>query len=423
VEPLEAIESAQVAGFAQRTVKRRDLGAAKSSTFGGLEMKVWRTKQSHARDAREIRADAREQNVHNGRVRFGRQRKRVEHLVWDTGSTKHFTREVHIRQPLAYNECRAVENVASSGNFIAHPPGEFDHLVFAISRHDDGGRGKGQGGSSRKARGNSFCTHLFDSWQPLMYALVKAARKRRFSHHDIDTLQPREASEEIPVNGIQTVSIRGAIAHGNDDVPPRLIGFCAEQTFADGMLVDTSSLLAASFEFAECRSQETGLPNEPFGPSILFGAVQPSERQTLEVVHRLLMPLQRIEELEHGADESRPDPKRRFRARFDCHAAGNGQERLPFLDRERTRVLRRPLEQPIVQLGSRHHVRKNCCRRFAQPIFNRPQQVVRRCTGRHDDKAVAAGERRTFRRKRRQGASKRPEVRRPHEASRAGRDH
>jgi hypothetical protein len=135
------------------------------------------------------------------------------------------------------------------------------------------------------------------------------------------------------------------------------------------------------------------------------------------------MALERIEELEHGADESRPDTKRRFRARFDCNATGDRKERLPFLNRERGRVLRHPLKQSIVQLGSRHHVWENYRGRLAQAVFNRPQQVVRCRSRGHEDQAVAGIERRTFRRKRRQGASKRPEVRRPHESGRAGCDH
>jgi hypothetical protein len=86
-------------------------------------------------------------------------------------------------------------------------------------------------------------------------------------------------------------------------------------------------------------------------------------------------------------------------------------------------MLGRPLEQPIVQLGSRHQVRKNDCGRFAQAVFNRPLKVMRCRAGRHDDQPVAGVERRPFGRKRRQGASKRPEIRRPHESGRAGCDH
>jgi hypothetical protein len=99
-----------------------------------------------------------------------------------------------------------------------------------------------------------------------MDALVKAACERHVGHHDIDALQTGKAGKKVPVNGIQPISIRGAVAHGDDDVPPRMIGFCREQAFSDGMLVDTSRPLASSFELAECRSKETGLTNEAFGP-------------------------------------------------------------------------------------------------------------------------------------------------------------
>jgi hypothetical protein len=218
--------------------------------------------------------------------------------------------------------------------------------------------------------------------------------------------------------------IRGAIAHGDDHVPPCLLGVCVEQTSADDVFVDPASLMASSFEFPECRSEETGLTNEPFRSSIVFGArLQSSERQTFEVVHRLLMPLQRIEEFERGANQSRPDAKRRLHTCIDSGGAGNGEERFPFLNGERRHVVRCPLEQSIVQLCSRDHVGKNCCGGLVQAVFNRTQQVMRCRARRHDDEPIAGVERRTLCRKRRQDASKRPEVRRPHESSRAGCDH
>ena len=257
-----------------------------------------------------------------------------------------------------------------------------------------------------------------------MDALVKAAHKRRVGHDDIDTLQSGEAGKKIPVDRIQAISIRGPIAHGDDRVPPRAIGFCLQQTSADDVLVNTASLMAASFELPEYRSKEARLSNKPFRSSIVVGAaVQPSERQALEVVHRLLVPLQRIEEVQHGADESGADVKRRLHTRIDGRRAGNGEERLPFLKREGRYGLRQPLEQPIVQLGSRHHIGKHRDGGRVQPVFDRAQQVMRCRAGGYDDESVAGVERRTLCRERRQDASKRPEVRRPHESGRAGCDH
>jgi hypothetical protein len=101
---------------------------------------VRRTKQGDAGNARKIRADGREQDVNNSRVRFGRERQRIEHLMRNTGSTKHFARDVHVRQPLAYDECSAVEGVVSSGNFVAHPSREFNDLLFAIASDNASGR-------------------------------------------------------------------------------------------------------------------------------------------------------------------------------------------------------------------------------------------------------------------------------------------
>lgn len=251
VEPLEDIKSAEEAGFAQRTIERRDFPRAKRSTVAGLELKMWRTKQGDSGNPREIRADAREQHVDNSRVRFSRQRKRIEHLMRDTRSTKHFTGEVHVRQPLAYNECGAVENVTSSGNFIANPSSEFSNLLFSIASQDGGGRGQEAGGSRQQVRGLMLRADFLDSRQPLMNPFMKAASKRRIGHDDVYALQFGEAGKKVPVNRIQAIPIRGAIAHGDDDVPPRLIGFCVEQPLPDGMLVDTSGVCARPFEFAE----------------------------------------------------------------------------------------------------------------------------------------------------------------------------
>ena len=256
-----------------------------------------------------------------------------------------------------------------------------------------------------------------------MNALVKAAHERCVGHHDIDTLQSREAGKKIPVNGIQAVSIRGPIAHGDDRVPPRSIGVRLQQALANGVFVNTGRI-APSFEFAECRSEEARLSNEPFRSSIVFGAaLQPCERQALEIVHRLLMPLQRIEKLQHRADEPRPDAKRRRDTRIDGRRAGTRQERLTFLKRQRRNVQRHPLVQPIVKLGARHHIGNHRCGGRVQPVFNRAQQVMRGRAGRYDDESVAGVERRALRRERGQDASKRPEVRRPHESGRAGCDH
>jgi hypothetical protein len=343
--------------------------------------------------------------------------------MWNASRSEHFAREVHVREALTDDECNAIEDLACGRDVIANPPREFDDLLFAVASHNEGGRGRGAG-SRGQVPASGLRTNFFDSGQPLMNPLMKRPRQRRVGHHDIDALQARKARKKVPVSGIQPVPIRGAIANGDNDVAPLAIAVCLEQAFADDMLVNVPRLSAASFEFAESRGEEPGLANQPFRPSILFVAgVQPSEREAFEVVHGSLVPLQRIEEFEHGADQSRTDTKWRFRTPFDRNPTRNGQEGLPFLDGERARVLRGPLEQPSVQLGSRHHVRKHYRGGLAQPIFNQPQQVVRCRARRHDDQAVAGVEWRPFGRKRREGASKRPEIRRPHESSRAGCDH
>ena len=65
-------------------------------------------------------------------------------------------------------------------------------------------------------------------------------------------------------------------------------------------------------------------PDQPLGAAIARRpAVKPAHRQSLEVIYRLLMALQRIEELEHRGDKARPDAKRRARTRFNCRAAGD----------------------------------------------------------------------------------------------------
>jgi hypothetical protein len=60
--------------------------------------------------------------------------------MWDSGRTKHLTREICVREPLADNERGAVENVASTRNFLADPSREFSDLLFAIASDNVAGR-------------------------------------------------------------------------------------------------------------------------------------------------------------------------------------------------------------------------------------------------------------------------------------------
>ena len=100
-------------------------------------------------------------------------------------------------------------------------------------------------------------------------------------------------------------------------------------------------------------------------------------------------------------------------------------------------MLRCSLEQSFVQLGSRDESGEHqgaprwreSSRGFGESgvsekrVLNRPQQVMRRRVGGYDEQPVAGIERRPVRCEGRQDASKRPEIRRPHESRRAGCDH
>src|SRR5262245_39449040 len=95
-------------------------------------------------------------------------------------------------------------------------------------------------------------------------------------------------------------------------MPPRMFGRRGEQMGADGVLVETAGIAGSLFEIPERGRQKAGLPNQPLGSPVHVGtAVESSEGEALKIVNRLLMPLQRIEEIEHGGDKTRSDTKRR----------------------------------------------------------------------------------------------------------------
>ena len=265
-----------------------------------------------------------------------------------------------------------------------------------------------------------------------MNSLVKRACEGPVCHDDVEPLESGDAREEIPVDRMEPVLIAGAVADGNDDVPPRAGGGCREDRFAHRVFVDAAGLHASPLEVAERRGEKPGLSNQPVCPAIRARSrLEPSQRQPLEVVDRLLMALQGVEELEHCCNESGPDAERRIGARLHGRAARNGEQRLPlrggigrpFMGRLHT------IEQAFVELTARDEVgedgraRGNGAQGNCHPVFDRPNQVRGRRARRDDHQAIARAERRPVRRERNQRAAEGLEIRRPNESGRAGSDH
>jgi hypothetical protein len=106
----------------------------------------------------------------------------------DACGAKHFTREIHVRQPLPYDERSTVQRGALNGNFLAYPSSEFSNFILTITSDNAGGWNGVAEVKKRQGCTIGLRTHFLDSRQPLVDSLVKTARKRCVRHHDIDTL-------------------------------------------------------------------------------------------------------------------------------------------------------------------------------------------------------------------------------------------
>ena len=256
-----------------------------------------------------------------------------------------------------------------------------------------------------------------------MDPLVERTGKGRIGDHDVEPFETRDPREQVPINGMQAIPIACAVTNRDDHVAPRARRRADEQLRAYRMLVDATRRRAAPLEFAERGSEKSRLPDQPLGAAIARrSAVEPPHRQPLEVIDRLLMALQRIEELEHRGDKARPDAKRRVRARFNRRAAGDRQQCFPFFGGV-GHPMTNPLEQPFVELRARNEVGQDNRATRGHPVFDRSHQVERGGARGDDDETIAGVERRAVRGQRNQRISERPQIRRPHESGRAGSDH
>src|SRR6185503_7612451 len=82
-----------------------------------------------------------------------------------------------------------------------------------------------------------------------------------------------------------------------------------------------------------------------------------------------------------------------------------------------------PLEQPLVQFRARHEIRKHEGAAGGHAVLDRATQMVRGGAGGTDEEPIARVERRAAGGERRERASERSPIRRPHESGRAGCDH
>jgi hypothetical protein len=262
-----------------------------------------------------------------------------------------------------------------------------------------------------------------------MNPLVERAGQHGVGDNDVELVEARNARQQIPVGRIQPVAIRRPVADGDDCVAPRTRRRCGEQLLVYGVLVDPPANRALSLELAKRGDEESRLTNQTLGTAIVR-AFEPAERQPLEVSNGLLMPLQRIEKIEHRGDEARPDPEWRLGAALDRRSTGNGQQRLPLLGcvgrgltRLRIGYFVDPLVQSFVQLAPRDEIRKQDRAMHGDRILNRPDEMKRCGVRRHDHEPVASIERRAAGAEGNERASERPQIRRPHESGRAGRNH
>src|SRR5574338_318359 len=184
------------------------------------------------------------------------------------------------------------------------------------------------------------------------------------------------------------------------------------------MLVDRAGVTDGSLVGAIGGCKESRLAEEPFGASIVVGAIdQRVSDQSFERLHRAMTSAEFVIKTEHL--HKQPGSKlERGRGAARLHLArGAAQERLALEFRQQARFASDPLVKLLVELGTSHDHRNHDCGAWTREtlVFQCAAQLRRGRAGRDDDRAGAQiGEVRRDERRFENGALKGAEPGGPH---------
>ena len=210
--------------------------------------------------------------------------------------------------------------------------------------------------------------HLLDPRQQIVDAHVEARGELRLGRHDVDALNPLQPRKQIGISGPESASLHQPVSHRDDDAAIPRGQVRLDQPVTERMLVTRVRLPHAALVRSKRGNEEPRLAQHALGTAIDPGArLELRREQPLEVVHLPPPPPQLVVELEHLADERRPQVEGRN------GALGDG----------------------FVGPGLQHDLAIEC----AQPCSGRcggiPQPLVQLCTGEdvgEDDRGPHVGE-------------------------------
>ena len=187
----------------------------------------------------------------------------------------------------------------------------------------------------------------------------------------------------------------------------------------------TSRGIDELFIAAERADEEMRLLHQTFGATIGEGTwLQRTQRETLERVDALLMPLERIVEADDLRYEARTKVERVFGSCFDHRATRRAGQDLALGLGQHTRLPFEPFAQPSDKLSRRDEVwQHDRARRWQLPSFDRSKEMLGGRSGRHDDEPAASICRGSLAGKVDERRPEHEQIRRSHQPGRTRRDH
>ena len=383
---LQAIEIPEVAGITQRPVERahrlpRHL-AAGVHRRRAPKRKMRRPQQRHQRASGEVRRRGFEQEVESRCDGLGRKRQRVGGLKRDAGGTKHFRRQIQIRQRRLVDNGGACERngIAAAAIGLEHPC-DRHQLFFAIAERPPGfvgwsvrrGHQRGCDGRSNRLRPNSF--NLVEPRPPGVQAFVKARTKHRVGAHDVERREPGKARQEVEVRGVKPLCFGNPVGHRDDDVPDRIRGRFPHEMLAQHVLVASARLPQTPFVFAKRVGQKPRLPPHPNSRAVVLVRTERVAQEFFEPLHVLRLAAEMIVEPEDLRDQPGSKLKRQFSASRCRRARGRLRQDVALDRAEAPGWIRQPRVQQVVQLVARDE----------EGAVNPLAQLMSRAPGGNDD--------------------------------------
>ena len=380
----EAIELAQIARLAERSIDGRDRRPL--DRLFTVDLKMRRTQQRDERRARELGRGELEDDVERGGERFGGKRQRVEGLIRNPGAAEDIAREIQVRQRASEDDADALERRTFGGRFDAARDG--DELFFAVAVRKHGRVGRARRCQENRQDPRALQTErslvdLLDARQPFVDALVEARLQHLDGRDDVERFQRRDTCQQVEIGPRETVGIGNPVGDRDDDVTSGIGGLGRDQAVAQRVLVDKAAGGKPPFVRTKNGGQKSRLLDRPRRAAIEIDVGREAVRQQLlESGDCLALAPQLIVEPHDFGDKAGPQVKRRVNTRLGRRRAN---DRLALVPRKPSRRRCEALAEPVVQFVARDDFGKDGrADRARRPVFERGAQLSS-CCRRGDD--------------------------------------